>query len=53
MRSSMGGWVENMEASLLPLNGLDMYKEAVAVEAKSAGVLSLCNFLRAEIRPDG
>ena len=42
-----------MEASLLPLNGLVMYSEAVAVEAKSDGELSVDSFFRAEIRPDG
>lgn len=53
IRSSTGGWVENIEAILLPLNGLLIYKEAVAVEASLNGVESLLIFLRALIRPDG
>jgi len=53
IRSSIGGWVENIEASLLPLNGLDIYKDAVAVEAKSALEVSFLIFFKAEINPDG
>lgn len=55
--SSIGGWVlkrlANQLLDILFLNGLAMYRCAVALFATSRGSLSLEIFSRAEAKPSG